>query len=80
MPISKQVGGHTGDMVSHITFFLADVEAIVRPIAVIPDMGGCTNDYFLMKDREKWQEDFIDFLEKDLDIQADEISDNDAIE
>ena len=44
-------------------FYLADVEAIVSPIAVIPDIGGNPNDYFIIKDRETWRMDFISFLE-----------------
>jgi len=41
-------------MVTKLTFFLADVEAIVRPLAVIPDIGGLPNAYFWVKDQESW--------------------------
>lgn len=76
VPITKEIGGLTGNMVSHMKLYLADVEAIVRPIAVLPDLGGPPNNYFLVKDRERWREDFIEFLEKDMDIEQ-EISDDD---
>ena len=50
-------------MVSGFRFYLADVEAIVCPLAVIPDIGGPANCYFLVKDRDTWRQDFIRFLE-----------------
>ena len=63
VPITKEVGQITNNAVSRMKFYLADVEAIVSPIAVIPDIGGNPNDYFMIKDRETWRTDFIDFLE-----------------
>ena len=68
MPIVKEVGGLTGNAVSHLKFYLADVEAIVKPMAVIPDIGGPPNAYFYTKDRETWRTDFMDFLDRDLDF------------
>lgn len=56
-------------------FYLADVEAISDTCAVIPDIGGPPNRYFYVKDRDLWQKDFEDFLEKPLDIEA-EISED----
>ena len=50
-------------MVSKMQFYLADVEAFLRPLVVIPDMGGNSNDYFLLKSRQDWRERFIDYLE-----------------
>ena len=63
VPITKEVKALTNNTVSHMKFYLADVEAIVDPIAVIPDIGGNPNDYFMIKDRETWRTDFISFLE-----------------
>ena len=74
VPISKEVAGLTGNMVSHMQLYLADVEAIIKPIAVIPDIGGPPNRYFFIKDREQWKLDFITFLERPKDIEE-EISD-----
>jgi hypothetical protein len=79
VPITKEVGGLTQNAVSHLKFYLADVEAIVRPLAVIPDIGGQSNDYFIVKDRESWTEDFIAFLEDDRDIEG-QISDYESDE
>jgi hypothetical protein len=63
VPITKEIGQITNNAVSCMKFYLADVEAIVSPIAVIPDIGGNPNDYFMIKDRETWRTDFISFLE-----------------
>ena len=53
------------------------MEAIVEPTAVIPDIGGPPNRYFFIKGRDTWRDDFINFLEKDLDIDE-EISDDES--
>ena len=73
VPISKEVGGLTNNVVSHMKFYLADVDAIVKAIAVVPDIGGQPNLYFMMKDRETWRTDFMEFLEKPMDL-AEEIT------
>ena len=39
-PISKVVGGIVNDRVTHLVFLLVTVDAFVKPIAVIPDLGG----------------------------------------
>jgi hypothetical protein len=49
---------------------VTDVDAVVKAIAVIPDIGGQANDYFILKDRETWRTDFIHFLETLLDLDA----------
>jgi hypothetical protein len=77
VPITKEVGGFTGKAVSHLKFYLADVEAIVRAVAVISNIGGESNAYFLVKDRETWRADFMAFLEKPLNLD-DEISESEA--
>lgn len=53
----------TGDRVSHVQYYLVDVEAFVRPIAVVPDLGGPPNAYFVLKSREEWRQDFIKWLD-----------------
>ena len=75
VPITKEVGGLTNNVVSHLKFVLADVDAIVKPIAVIPDIGGQPNAYFMVKDRETWRTDFMLFLETPLDFEDDISSD-----
>ena len=62
IPFYKTIEGYTGDFVSHRVFLLADCEAIVGPIAVVPDLGGQQNAYFQIKSRTKWKEDFIKWL------------------
>ena len=79
IPIKKKIGGYTGNFVSHRIFLLADCNAIVSPIAVVPNIGGGQNEYFEVKPRAKWREDFISWLEspmreEDLDLSDDEIS------
>jgi hypothetical protein len=79
VPIIKEVGTMTDNMVSSLTFFLADVEAFVKPLAVIPDIGGPPNAYFWVKDRESWRSDFTNFLEKEMNLNE-EISTDDTSE
>ena len=62
LPLGKTVGGLTQNRVSHLELFLADVKSFVSPAAVIPDLGGQPNDYFLVKERVKWGEDFVSWL------------------
>lgn len=66
-PIRKEVGGLTNDRVSHLEFYLADVEAIVGPTVVIPDLGGKPNHYFRLRDAQDWREDFEKWLECSAD-------------
>ena len=74
VPMTKEVGGLTGNLVSHLRFYLADVEAFMEPLSVIPDIGGPPNNYFMVRDRSKWAEGFSSWLESPLDIRE-EISD-----
>lgn len=59
----KEVDGFTGRFVSHNKYYLADVEAIVGPAAVFPDIGGPVNRYIYLKDRVKWKKIFTRWLE-----------------
>jgi hypothetical protein len=45
-----------------LTFFLADVEAIVSPAMVVPNIGGPKNSYLLVKERDEWRELFEEWL------------------
>jgi hypothetical protein len=63
VPYAKEVGGFTGKFVSHNKYYLADVEAIVGPAAVIPDVGSGVNRYLYIKDRHIWKKDFQKWLE-----------------
>ena len=61
-PITKIVGGLANNRVTSNTFLMVTVEAFVKPIAVIPDIGGPPNRYFVIKDRSDWAENFTDWL------------------
>lgn len=64
IPIKKEVGQMDKDRVVGLTFYLANVDDFVEPIAVIPDIGGPANAYFMLRRREQWREDFISWLRK----------------
>jgi hypothetical protein len=48
-------------------FFLADVEAFLDPIVVIPDLSGPPNAYFWCKNRLQWRIDFIQWLREEAE-------------
>ena len=62
-PLYKDIGSFTHNRVSHRKFLLVDVEAFVKPTAVVPDFGGPPNRYFELKDHAKWGEDFEKWLQ-----------------
>ena len=45
-------------------FYLADTDAIVSPCAVIPDIGGPPNRYYMVKSRREWHKDFISWVRR----------------
>ena len=58
-------------------FYLADTAAFVKPCAVVPDIGGPSNRYFLVKSRTEWHKEFIGWVEDtyemdDMDDDEDE--------
>ena len=48
-------------------YFLVDVEQIESPIAVVPDIGGESNHYFQVNERESWRSDFETWLNAPYD-------------
>ena len=68
VPMTKEVGQIRDNAVTQLKFYLADVDAIVKAIIVVPDIGGQPNAYFMVKDRETWRTDFMAFLERPLDL------------
>ena len=63
VPITKRVGRMVNGKVTKLKFYLADVEAFEAPMVVIPDIGGKNNEYFVVKNRDEWREDFEAWLE-----------------
>jgi len=61
-PFAKEVGLDKAGKVTKRNFFLADTDAILGPCAVVPDIGGPPNRYFVVQPRAKWVDMFIDWL------------------
>ena len=61
-PFAKEVGLDEAGKVTRRYFFLADTDAILGPCAVVPDIGGPPNRYFVVQPRAKWVDMFIDWL------------------
>jgi len=45
------------------TFYLADTEAFMDPCCVIPDLGGPSNQCFVVKPRNQWAQEFVRWLD-----------------
>jgi hypothetical protein len=63
IPIRKEVKRMVNGTVNKLQFYLADTDAFVEPVCVVPDIGGGVTDYFAVKSRVQWKEDFEDWLE-----------------
>ena len=57
-------------IVTKYKYYLADVDAFVKPLIVIPDTGGDSNDFFEVAPRAGWREFFIEWLEAPHDDDA----------
>ena len=59
-PFFKDIGDmdKDGNVLGRM-FYLADTNAFVSPLAVVPDLGGPKNRFFVMEPRDKW----VDFFE-----------------
>ena len=44
-------------------YYLANVDSFHEPVIVIPDVGGPSNAYFIVKSRSSWREDFMTWLD-----------------
>ena len=80
VPLSKQIKGlDANDEVTGREFFLADTEAFVKPCAVVPDIGGPPNQYFMVKSRDDWHNEFISWVERSHkdDLTSDEEDEDD---
>jgi hypothetical protein len=64
-PIKKELV-ITDGFVRKSVLYLADVETFVAPIAVIPDIGGDKNAYFVVKNKTQWRENFLEWLDQPI--------------
>jgi hypothetical protein len=65
--------------VNKLRFYLADVDAIVEPAVIIPDIGGPRNRHWWLKSCSEWDKLFVKWLEDphNLDIMSDDESSDD---
>ena len=61
VPVNLEVEALGTDSVDR-KFYLAPVEAIVKPCIVVPDVGGKPNAYFQVKPRSDWTKEFVYWL------------------
>ena len=79
MPIYKDVEVDDNGTIDKRTFYLADTAAFERPCCVIPDIGGPTNRYFVVKPRNEWLDPFIKWLnDPHIDDHMDPFSDDES--
>jgi hypothetical protein len=68
VPIKKEVAQRAtadGDQPWRRKFWLADVEAIAKPLVVVPNIGGKQGvEYFIVKQREEWVQEFKAWLDR----------------
>jgi len=76
-PLRLEVRQMNTNRVTRLKFYLADVEAFVEPLAVVPDIGGAPNAYFLCQSRVSWADDFISWLQGPYKERADSDCDSD---
>ena len=83
-PVRKEVAFDEDGYVQERTFYLADTEAFEDPCCVIPDLGGPSNRYFVVKPRNQWAQEFIRWVEDphNLDVMdpLDEVEEEDEKE
>jgi hypothetical protein len=58
VPIRKDHGKLVNGSAVRYKYYLADVEGFINMTVVIPNLGGQTNDYFVLKAREDWKDSF----------------------
>lgn len=80
VPIYTEVEERADGLFHDYKFYLADVEAFEDPLAVMPDVEGLANAYFLIKNRRQWRENFVSWLEQPHDDMTDDFSSSDEEE
>ena len=65
VPFLKQVEGiDENGAVTGRLYYLAATHAFVKPCALVPDIGGPANRYFMVKSRHLWHKEFIQWIER----------------
>jgi hypothetical protein len=62
-PILKDVQQDPQGNVTNRTFYLADADAFLDPACVVPDLGGPTNRYFVVRPRNQWSSKFVKWIQ-----------------
>ena len=62
VPLQVEVGERAEEGLTR-KFYLANVDAIVAPCCVVPDIGGGNNAYLQLKRRKEWANLFVSWLE-----------------
>ena len=72
-PIMKDVELNDAGIITKRTFYLANTEAFSDPCCVIPNLGGASNAYFVVKPRNQWAGEFLRWVEDqhNLDVMDD---------
>jgi hypothetical protein len=77
IPLTLEVGGiDTDASVTERKFYLADVDTIVEPCIVIPNIGDKPNAYLQVKPRRDWSKEFVSWLKDPHNIDDMVITDN----
>ena len=79
VPLEVEVGEMAEEVLNR-KFYLANVEAIVGPCCVVPDIGGAKNAYLQVKHRKDWANLFVSWLEAPHKDDVMEFSDDEGSE
>ena len=77
VPLEVEVGEMNEEEVVNRKFYLANVDAIVGPCCVVPNIGGAKNAYLQVKRRQDWVNLFVSWLEAPHKEDVMEFSDDD---
>ena len=77
VPLEVEVGEMNEEEVVNRKFYLANVDAIVGPCCVVPNIGGANNAYLQVKRRQDWANLFVSWLEAPHKEDVMEFSDDD---
>ena len=81
--IKEDVSFAEDGCVAERTFYLADTEAFLDPCCVVPDIGGPSNRYFVLKPRNMWANEFISWLDDPHNLDnmdpLDSVKEDDAV-